>query len=182
MSGQTWVETLVLSTTDGTTIDGTTGGAAAIEPLAAYLELPPNSIKVGTTFRVTASGRISCDAGTPGTLLLTVGYTGEFFNFAGETIALNDAGKTDVAWSLVVNTTCRSTGDAGTLQSHGVFTSEAVVGSPLPSVGGSGALVLSSLSTLVTSQVQTPELYAALSATTATTSITCTQFLVESLN
>ena len=179
MSGQTWVETLVLSTEDGPTIDGTLGYESTVLPASAMIELPPNHFQVGTATRLTASGRISCDAATPGTLTL---WMYGFFNDERTEVALNAAGKTDVAWSLVIDMVCRSTGATGTFQSQGIFTSEAVVGSPLPSDGGCGSLLLPSLTTFNSAQSLSPDLLVVLSATTATTAITCTQYKIESLN
>jgi len=184
MSGQTWIETLALSTEDGPTVDGTMG-SASILPVACVYTFPPNYFRIGTGFRVTASGRISCDATTPGTLLLA--SSGEFgFNPSGSAITLNVDGKTDVAWSLTLDVTCRSTGPAATFMEQGVFTSEAVAGSPLPSVGGCGSVLVPStpvLSTGYSSASPSPfDLFVALSAGTATTAITCTQYKIESLN
>jgi len=183
MSGQTWVETLAVSTEDGPTVDGTTGSMSLL-PAACLYTFPPNYFRVGTAIRVTASGRISCDAGTPGTLLWS--GSDPLFNVSGTEIALNTAGVTDVAWSLVLDITCRSTGGSATFVDQAVFTSEAVVGSPLPSVGGSGSLLIPSVPEIVVSYSSAGplvfDLYATLSATTATTSITCTQYKIESLN
>ena len=85
---------------------------------------------------------------TPGTLTLDVrmGPTSNIVVFNGGAMALNIVAKTNVTWWLEVLLTCRTVGSgtAATLMGTAKWTSESVIGSPLPSVGGSGVLLLPS--------------------------------------
>jgi len=57
---------------------------------------------------------------------------------------LNIVAKTNVPWELEIDLTCRAVGavTASNLMGIGRFTSEAYRGSPVPSVGGNGTLMV----------------------------------------
>lgn len=89
------------------------------------------------------AGRISNIVTTPGTLTLRLKF-GSIAVWDSGAIQLNAVAKTNVPWKLRVPLTCRAVGDGTTanLIGIGVFQSESVVGSPLPSAGGNGSLLV----------------------------------------
>jgi hypothetical protein len=108
--------------------------------------LPNNYFYVGQMLKLIISGRISCAVTNPGTARFDVrmGPSGTIVVFDTLALNLNVVAKTNVPWKLEVNFTCRAvgTGTATTLFAEGIFQSEAVVGSPLPTVGGNGSLMV----------------------------------------
>jgi len=190
MSG--WQETLVSAQVDGPALTNTVT-QASILPAQAQYTLPANYLKyIGQVLKITAQGRISCVVTTPGTLLFQVlfGATA-LYNSGSAAMNLNIVAKTDVAWWLEILLTVRSmtfTGTAATatFMQQGRWTSEAVVGSPLPSAGGSGTLFIPASAPAVTptfdpTASQKVDLQAKFSVSTATTSLTLHQYKLESL-
>lgn len=140
MSLQTWQETLVTSQVDGATL--TAAAAATCIPPAALITIPAGWWQIGRVVKVTASGRISCAVTTPGTARFQV-RMGAVSAFDTGALNLNIVAKTTVPWLFETLLTCRSIGNGttATLFGQGQFTSEAVVGSPLPTAGGNGSLL-----------------------------------------
>lgn len=134
---------LVIGTTDGPTL--TAAAAASCIPLASRLILPTNYWTVGKQWRVKLQGRISCAVTTPGTARfdLRLGPSGTILAFDSQAMGLNVVAKTSVPFDLEIELTCRAVGNGSntTLFGIGKFTSEAVVGAPLPSAGGNGVLM-----------------------------------------
>lgn len=187
MGLQTWQETLISSQVDGTQILNSTTQASII-PAAAKLTLPANFFSIGKVLKVTAHGRVSNVVTTPGTLLfqLLFGATA-VYNNAAATMALNAVAKTDVAWWLEIVLTCRAIGTAANLMGQGMWTSESVVGSPLPSAGSSGSLLIPASAPAVganfdSTVAQVVDLQAKFSVLTATTALTCHQYKLEALS
>lgn len=143
MSSNSWVEAVAFDTADGSALTGSTA-ATSLLPGPAKFTLPANYFNfVGKKIRLRAAGIISTVVTTPGTLLLDF-RLGAVVAFSGGAMALNIVAKTNVTWLLELELTARAIG-AGTsaaLLGSGRFSSEAVVGSPLPTVGGSGQLLL----------------------------------------
>jgi hypothetical protein len=135
---------LVIGTTDGTTL--TAAAAATCIPVASRLILPNNYWTIGKQWRVKIAGRISCAVTTPGTARfdLRTGPSGTILAFDTGALNLNVVAKTTVPFQLDIDLTCRSVGNATatTLFGIGKFTSEALVGAPLPSAGGNGVLMV----------------------------------------
>lgn len=184
MSLQTWQETLINSKVDGTAITNSTVQASII-PAAAKLTLPANYFVIGKEIRVTAKGRISNVVTTPGTLLfqLLFGATAVYNNGAA-TMALNTTAKTDVAWWLELVGTCRAEGASANIMWQGQWTSESAVSSAAGTantmyVPASAPAVGSNFDSTV---AQVVDLQAKFSVSTATTSLLCHQYKVESLN
>lgn len=116
---------------------------ATILPASAIFTLPANFIAVpGQILRITAYGRISCVVTTPGTARFDV-LLGGVSMFNTGALNLNIVAKTNVPWWLEIDLTCRTIGNGttATMMGLGRFTSEAVVGAPLPSAGGNGVLL-----------------------------------------
>jgi hypothetical protein len=144
MGIQSWQETLVESYVDGPTL--TAAAAASCIPTQARMILPNNYFQVGKVLRIVMQGRISNVVTTPGTARFDVrmGPSGTIVVFDTGAINLNTVAKTNVPWWLEILLPCRAAG-AGTSSNFfgmGTFQSEAVVGSPLPTVGGNGALIV----------------------------------------
>ena len=135
---------IVVASTDGPTL--TAAAAASCIPVASRVVLPNNYWTVGKQWKIMMSGRISCAVTTPGTARfdLRLGPSGTIIAFDSGALNLNVVAKTTVPFLLDATLTCRSVG-AGTgttLFGVGVFTSEAVIGAPLNSVGGNGSLLV----------------------------------------
>jgi hypothetical protein len=141
MSLQTWQETLVSQQIDGPTL--TAAAAASCLAPAARITLPNNFFSIGKMLKVTAAGRISTVVTTPGTARFDVRLGGTVV-FDSNAMSLNTVAKTNVGWLLELLLTCRSIGNGSlaTIIGQGTWTSEAVIGSPLPTVGGSGSFML----------------------------------------
>jgi hypothetical protein len=128
---------VVSAQSDGPALSNTTT-ATSILPTQAKLLLPGNFFSyIGQEIIVEASGRIS----TPGTLTFTWRLGGNLVA-SSPAFALNVVAKTNVSWWLRWAMTARAlgTGTTANLMHMGFWKSEAVIGSPLPTVGGSGEL------------------------------------------
>ncbi len=190
MSG--WRETLISAQSDGPQILNSVT-QASILPAPAQYTLPANNGKfIGQQYLITATGKVSCVVTTPGTLLFQVlfGATA-VYNNAAAAMNLNVVAKTDVSWWLEILMTIRSMScSAGvaqaTIMAQGTWTSEAVVGSPLPTVGSSGTLLVPPSAAAVSpvydpSAAQKVDLQAKFSVATATTALTLQQYKLEAL-
>jgi hypothetical protein len=145
MSLQTWQETIVQASTDGPTL--TAAARASCIPVANRIILPNNFFYVGRNIKFLMSGRISCVVTTPGTARLDIcmGAAGTTIIFDTLALNLNIVAKVTVPWYFEVKLVCRAVGTGtGTtfFPMGGVFQSEAVIGSPLPTVGGNGSLLV----------------------------------------
>lgn len=137
------IETIVCGATDGPTL--TAAARASCIPTANRVVLPNNFFYIGRAIRYQMSGRISCAVTTPGTarLDITMGAAGTTIVYDTLALNLNVVAKTTVPWYFDLTLVCRAVG-ATTLTTFfpmsGGFNSEAIVGSPLPAVGGNGEL------------------------------------------
>jgi hypothetical protein len=144
MSLQTFQETIIASVTDGPVL--TAAARASCIPTANRITLPSSFFYVGRIIKFMLSGRISCVVTTPGTARfdITMGAAGTTIVFDTLALNLNIVAKTTVPWYFEAKLVCRAVG-ATTLTTFfpmgSYFTSEAVVGSPLPTVGGNGSLL-----------------------------------------
>lgn len=144
MGLQTFQESLIIGTTDGPTL--TAAARASCIPTANRIVLPSNYFYIGKAIQVIMGGRISCAVTTPGTARFDIclGAAGTTIVFDTLALNLNIVAKTTVPWMLNVLLVCRAVG-AGTSTTFfptAQFSSEAVVGSPLPTVGGNGSLMV----------------------------------------
>lgn len=189
MSLQTWRETLLVGKTDGPTL--TAAARASCIPTAERKTLFPSGFfEIGKAWRVLMGGRISCVVTTPGTARFDfcLGSAGTTIVFDTGALNLNIVAKTTVPWELDVTLVCRAVGTSTSttfFPASAKFTSEAVVGAPLPSAGGNGVLNV---------PVGTPAVGAGTDSTVAhifdvfftqtvaTGSMTVHNILVESLN
>jgi len=146
MPMQTWVETITAATGDSAALANSTS-ETTIAPPNTHIILPSNYLdKIGATLRLYATGRISTLTASPGTLTFKVklGPTANIAVATGPAFALNTTAKTNVPWWLDWLLTVRTngTGTSATLMNVGQWTSEAVIGSPAPSAGSVGALMI----------------------------------------
>lgn len=145
MSLATWQETIVMSATDGPTL--TTAARASCIPTANRIVLPNNFFYIGRVIKIMMSGRISCAVTTPGTARFDIclGAAGTTIVFDTLALNLNIVAKVTVPWYFECKLVCRAVGNgtATTFFPMGAsFTSEALIGSPLPAVGGNGTLLV----------------------------------------
>lgn len=133
-------QSLIEQQGDGPAITGT-ARTLAINPQAKFT-LPAQFFnRIGKKLRVRIHGKISCPVTTPGTARFDLDFGGVVV-FDGLGVPLNIVAKTDVAFDAEIELTAQVLGSGGKLMGQGFFGSEAVVGSPLPSVGGSGRIAL----------------------------------------
>lgn len=141
MSRYRWYEMIEGSEAkvDGPTL--TTAARASCIPTSSIVTLGNNFWQPGRKMRIEASGRISCVVTTPGTARFDI-QIGSVIAFDTGALNLNIVAKVTVPWFLEIDLTCRSegTGTLATLIGSARFQSEAVIGSPLPTVGGNGSL------------------------------------------
>ena len=130
-------------------VDGPTlTAAAAASCLAPVNRLPMlgGFWTLNKSLLVKIQGRISCAVTTPGTARFDfrTGPTGTIVAFDTGALNLNIVAKANVPFALEIMLTCRTvgTGTATTLFGIGSFTSEAVIGAPLPTIGGNGTLMV----------------------------------------
>jgi hypothetical protein len=188
MAIQTFEELLTVATTDGPTL--TTAARASCIPTANRIVLPNSYFYIGKVIKFMLGGRISCAVTTPGTARLDIclGAAGTTIVFDTLALNLNVVAKTTVPWYFQVNLVCRAVG-TGTATTFfpvgGLFVSEAVVGAPLPTVGGNGVLnvpvgtpaVGAGFDNLAASAVDV-----FFTQTVATGSFTVHNYMVEALN
>lgn len=187
MGLQTWQETLTQSVTDGPTL--TAAARASCIPTANRITLPPSYFYVGKALKFTMSGRISCVVTTPGTARFDfcLGSAGTTIVFDTAAFNLNIVAKTNVPWRLEVDLVCRAVG-SGTATNFfptAVFQSEAVVGSPLTTVGGNGSLLLPTAGLAVgagTDSTVNSAVDVFFTQTVATGSFTVNNYRIEALN
>lgn len=178
------VQVIASSYTDGPTL--TAAAAASCLPTYVPTSIPAGYWQIGRQWRILASGRISCVVTTPGTARydLRMGAVTVFDTLA---MPLNIVAKTNVGWWLDLLITCRSvgTGTSATLFSQGRWVSEAVIGSPLSTVGGNGALTVPFNTAPVVGAGFDSTIANALdfrfTQTVATGSMTMHQFVIEQL-
>lgn len=187
MSIQSWQETLVVGSTDGPTL--TAAARASCIPTASRIVLPNSYFYVGKILKVMMHGRISCVVTTPGTARFDIclGAAGTTIVYDTLALNLNVVAKVTVPWYLEVKLVCRAVG-AGTATNFfgfGMFQSEAVVGSPLPTVGGNGSLMVPTGTPAVgagTDNTAASALDVFFTQTVATGSLTVHNFQVDALN
>lgn len=141
MSMQTWQETLVTAQSDGPVL--TAAATATCLPVSTLITIPAGWWQIGRMLKITALGRISCAVTTPGTARFLVRQSA-ISVFDTGALNLNIVAKTTVPFLFETILTCRAigSGTGATLFGIGYFQSEAVVGSPLPSAGGNGSLMV----------------------------------------
>ena len=136
---------LVIGSTDGPALTAANTPATCI-PTASRIVLPNNFWFIGKMLKIKLQGRISCAVTTPGTARFDfrTGPSGTIVAYDTGAMNLNIVVKANVPWELEIDLTCRAVGavTASNLMGIGRFTSEAVIASPLPTVGGNGTLMV----------------------------------------
>ena len=135
-------EVIVCGATDGPTL--TAAARASCIPTANRIVLPNNFFYIGRAIRIQMSGRISCVITTPGTFRLDVclGSAGTTIVHDTGALNLNIVAKTTVPWFYDCTLVCRAVGTSTTTTFFptAYVASEAIIASPLPTVGGNGLL------------------------------------------
>lgn len=149
MPQQGWVQLLDPgpSQVDGPALTNTVTPTSLLHATAKP-QLYANFWRIGKQIEVVAAGRISTLVTTPGTLTLELRLGPAdppiIIVANGGAMALNTVAKVNVPWILKWRLTCRAIGNgtAANLMHQGEWVSEAVIASPLPTVGGPGELLL----------------------------------------
>lgn len=126
---------LTASTTETSLLVGLEGEKGTVP--AKYFE------RIGKGLRLRATGRMSNVVTTPGTLNLYLRF-GAIDVWDSGAMALNIVAKTSVPWVLELELFARAIGQTtvANLMGIGIFASESVVGSPVPTAGGAGEHIL----------------------------------------
>jgi len=187
MAVQYYRQPLVVGTVDGPTL--TSAAAASCIPTPSRLILPNNYWYIGKAWHVFMMGRISCVVTTPGTARLDfrTGPSGTIVAWDSGAVNLNVVAKTTVPWWFELWLTCRAVGSgtSSNLFGLGIFQSEAVVGSPLPSAGGNGSVNVPVGTPAVGTGFDNTAANAVdffFTQTVATGSFTVHQYIVEEIN
>lgn len=183
-----WLGQLIEAVGDGAALSNSVAETSIIPTYCKWILDAGFYKRPGDEVIVEASGRVSNIVTTPGTLTLKL-KLGSIAIWDSGAIQLNAVAKTNVPWRLRVPLTCRAVG-AGTsanLIGIGEFQSESVVGSPLPSAGGNGVLLVPVGAPVVgagfdSTAAQTLDLTATFSIANAGNAIQCHQFRLQSLN
>lgn len=142
MSNNSWNQTLVVMQGAGPALTAAAAASMLATAGPGKMILPASPfLKLNDHIRIVARGIISCAVTTPGTARFDI-RLGATVVFDTGALNLNTVAKTNVPWSLELDLVVRAAG-SGTLAQlwgQGTFSSEAVVGSPLPTVGGNGVL------------------------------------------
>jgi hypothetical protein len=192
MPSQSWQQTLINSWVDGPALTASTTPTSLLHATAKWQSFP-HYWKPGKMLKVTAQGRVSNIATTPGTLTLDlrVGPTSppSIVICNGGAMALNTVAKTNVPWWMEWIITCRAdgSGTSANVMHQGMWQSESVIGSPLPSAGGAGCFNIPATAPAVGTGFDStvglfgPDLFATWSLSNAN-SIQIHQFKIEDLN
>jgi hypothetical protein len=194
VSGWSQQQVRAASAVAGAPLSASTSPTSLIPSGARGILYPDQDMsQIGKMYQVTAQGRISTLVTTPGTLTLDV----RFVNPAGtsvivhtsQALALNVNAKTNVSFIYQIMLTLRAVGSgtSANLIGIGSFTSEAVIGSPLPSAGGSGSLLIPASAPAVgtgfdSCSPQIVDFFGTWSVNSGSNSITVEQYVLESLN
>jgi hypothetical protein len=139
--GLGYANALVTMQSDGTALSNSTT-ATSILASAARVLVPGGYLSfIGQEITVEAAGRVSTNGAGAGTLQFSV-RAGSVVAALSPAFTLNTVVKTNVTWRLSWQLTLRAVGSAANFMHVGDWLSEAVVGSPLPTVGGSGDLLI----------------------------------------
>ncbi len=186
-----YAATLIAAQSDGAALTNTITGASIL-PAAAKYTVGANTLQnIGQMLRLTAAGRVSTVVTTPGTLTFEfrLGPTSNIIAATGPAFALNTVAKVNVTWYLEWLFTLRSIGGAtsATLMHSGIWTSEAVIGAPVPSAGGSSSLMIPASAPAVgtgfdSTVANVADLQAKWSIASVSNSIQLHQYSLESIN
>lgn len=109
MSMQTFQETLVAQTIQGTLFNTYTTAKTVIPP-TCLVQLAPNYFRIGRRYRITVEGAISNIVTTPGTITFQV-MLGSVAVWSSGAVQLNATAHTLLPFKLVVDLTVRAEGD-----------------------------------------------------------------------
>lgn len=192
MPDNSYESVLITTQGDGSALSNTTT-ATSILPAAAKTKIWPQFFRTSEkTIKVTAHGRISTVVTTPGTLTLQL----RFIDSAANTVSAFDSGamtlnvnaQTNTPWILEIWAVCRTIGSACQLFGFGRWQSHAVIGSSAIGTAGAGTQMLpynaapaqgTAFNATLENQV---DLFATWSVANASNSITCHNFILESMN
>lgn len=179
-------QSLTSAIVNGATL--TAAARASMLPAANRVVIPANSLRVGQSLRVRASGFMSSVITTPGTARFDLQFTSgaPVVIFDGLAVLLDTvAAHVAVGWILDVRFTVRAIGVAGNGIGSGTFSTEDLLGTPATAPKGSLHAMLPWNITPVVSPAfdttidNTLDLF--FTQTVATGSITLQQYVLESL-
>lgn len=183
-----WLGQIIEAVADGTALSNSTVETGIVPAYCKWILDAGFFKRPGDEIIVEAAGRVSNIVTTPGTLTLKL-KLGSIAVWDSGAIQLNAVAKTNVPWHLRVPLTCRAVGSGTTANLLGIgeFQSESIVGSPAPTAGGNGSLLVPVGAPVVgagfdSTAAQTLDLTATFSIANAGNAIQCHQFRLQSLN
>ncbi len=183
-----WLGQLIEAVGDGAALSNSTAETSIVPTYCKWVLDAGFFKRPGDEILIQATGRLSNIVTTPGTLTLRI-KLGSVAVWDSGAIPLNIVAKTTLPWLLHLALSCRAVGSgtSANLIGIGEFRGESVVGSPLPTVGGSGSLLVPVTAPAVgtgfdSTAAQTLDLTAQFSIANAGNAITCHQFRAISLN
>jgi hypothetical protein len=117
---QGFVETLVAQHAAGTLFNTYTTAKTVI-PATSLITLPPNYIKIGTSFEIDVRGGLSNVVTTPGTVTMQV-MLGSIVVFTTGAIQMNATAHTLLPFHLRAHLTCRAVGSSTSANFMGMAT------------------------------------------------------------
>lgn len=141
MSNNSWAQTVLTMQQAGPALAAAASASMLSTAGRGRLIFPANELVIGSSLSIRAAGIISCAVTTPGTARYDIRF-GTTVVFDTGALNLNTVAKANVPWWLDIELLVRAAGAATQCQmwGQGTFTSEAVINSPLPAVGGNGVL------------------------------------------
>lgn len=146
IAAQDWVSAFNTAIAAGAAVT-TNGADTTLLPATSNVMVNPGTFaRIGQMYRLRAAGKVSNIVTTPGTLTFKfwLGPTKNIAVFSSGALGLNVVAKSNVTWDMELNFQLITigAGTAATLLTTGKWVSESVVGSPVPTAGGSGMLLL----------------------------------------
>ncbi len=179
-----FAQSLITAAGDGPALSNSSS-ATSILPAQAKLTLFANYLDfVGRKLKITAQGRISNIATTPGTLQLQV-KLGSTVVFDGGAMQLSTTAHTNVPWWLDIALTVRAVGSSANLMGQGWFMSQAANISGADSTTGHSVLLIPNTAPAVGNSFdsttgQVLDLFATFSVANAGNALTLHQYEVQS--
>lgn len=134
-------KSLISAQAGGTPV--TAAARTTLLPTQAQPTIPAGALldAAGKQILLEAWGQISCAVTTPGTARFDLSFGGTVI-FDTLAMNLNIVAKTNVHWCLRALLTQRVVGSVALFLGQGRWESEALIGAPLPTVGGSGFVLV----------------------------------------
>lgn len=177
MSRQYWGEGLTWATSDGTAVASTASETIAIPNVT----IPANYMQDGRTLKITAFGELST-TGTP-----TIQFFVRWGGVSGTLLAKSDTitctnNSSKLNWYVVAYITTRTNGSSGSLYSMGFATVQLTTSTNTDNVMGAGGTNTPAAATCDLTADTALAFSVQWSASSASNTLTCHNYYIESIN